>query len=95
MGTLYQFKSAGMVSNMTKSMKKQELKATPRSSLCSVLYTKSVFCPQSNFETEQNILAQSVTYCSTQDYLVAPFTPSVANSGTAFLTPNLLPRITN
>ena len=76
-------------------MKKQELKATPGSSIRSVLYSKRVFYPQSNFATEQDILVQSATYCSTQDYLIAPFAPSVVNSGAAFLTPNLLLRITN
>ena len=80
---------------MTKRMKKQELKATPGSSIRSVLYSKRVFYPQSNFATEQDILVQSAIYCSTQDYLIAPFAPSVVNSGAAFLTPNLLLRITN
>ena len=80
---------------MTKRMKKQELKATPGSSIRSVLYSKRVFYPQSNFATEQDILVQSATYCSTQDYLIALFAPSVVNSGAAFLTPNLLLRITN
>lgn len=84
-----------MVSNITKRMKKQELKATPGSSTHSVSYSKRVFYPQSSFATEQDILVQSATYCSTQDYLIAPFAPGVVNSGAAFLTPNLLPRITN